>query len=384
MAWAERLRALGPGEALPVYPLDSAKSRHRGSEYSRVGILGASRVGHHSPDADESAAPLHYPNRMTPLQITPENFASYQHWIGIPTFLRRPYRSTFDGTDIGLFGYPYAGGNPVEHMQYLGPRTIRNRSMGYARAHREFGVNPFELARIHDLGDVPQQHPLVPDLQAADAQAFFEEVFAAGVIPITVGGDHSITWPILRAARAIRFTEPLGMIHFDSHTDAMPAVGGTKNHAAGFQIGTEERVIDPQRTVQIGIRGPMALVEQDDWARENFAAVITTEAFLTMGEEAVISRVREVIGEGPAYLSFDLDAIDPVDAPGVADPEINGLRIREILKVIHGLRGLNLMGADIVCYCPPVDTALQITALVASQLLLEFTTLIAEKVQQST
>jgi len=309
-----------------------------------------------------------------------ELFASYQHWSGIPTFLRCPHQPNFQDTDIGLLGFPYAGGNPVEHMQYLGPRTIRNRSMGFARAHREFKVDPFKLARIRDLGDVPQLHPLVPDLQAADAQAYYEKVFKVGIIPISIGGDHSVTWPILRAARNTRFPQPLGMIHFDSHTDSMPAMGGTKNHAGGFRIGTEEGIIDPKRTVQIGMRGPVALLEQDDWSNENFAAVITTESFVEQGEESVIKKVREVVGDGPTYLSFDLDAIDPVDAPGVADPEINGLRIREIMKVIHGFRGLNLMGADIVCYCPPVDNPSQITALTSCQLLHEFVTLIAENV----
>ena len=307
-------------------------------------------------------------------------FASYQHWSGIPTFLRCPYQPNFQDTDIGLIGFPYAGGNPVEHMQYLGPRTIRNRSMGFARSHREFKVNPFKLARIRDLGDVPQLHPLVPDLNAADAQAHYEKIFQAGIIPITVGGDHSVTWPILRAARATTFDKPVGMIHFDSHTDSMPAMGGTKNHAGGFRIGTEEGIIDPKRTVQIGIRGPMALLEQDDWSFENFASVITTESFLEMGEAAVVQKVREVVGDGPTYLSFDIDVLDPVDAPGVADPEVDGLRIREIMKVIRGFRGLNLMGADIVCYCPPVDNPCQLTALVSAQMLLEFVTLIAEKV----
>ncbi|MGH7120595.1 MAG: arginase family protein, partial [Acetobacteraceae bacterium] len=98
-------------------------------------------------------------------------------------------------TDIGIVGVPYADGNPIEHMQYLGPRGIRNRSMGYARVHREFGLNPFALSRIRDLGDVPMPHVLHPDLAADNAETFFAKVFRAGIVPVSVGGDHSITWP---------------------------------------------------------------------------------------------------------------------------------------------------------------------------------------------
>lgn len=306
---------------------------------------------------------------------------SYQYWFGPATFLRRPYRPDLADTDIGIIGVPHAGGNPVEHMQYLGPRAIRNRSMGFARIPREFGRNPFELARVSDLGDAPMPHKLHPDLAASDIEAFFKRVFKARVIPVSIGGDHSITWPILRAARATVFDEPVGMIHFDCHTDAVPPAFGTRNHAGGFRIGSEEGVIDPRRTIQIGIRGAMGDVAQDDWARQNFAAVITTEAFLEQGPEAVAAKARAVVGDRPAYLSFDIDAFDPADAPGAATPEVNGLRVREILKVIHGFRGLNLMGADIVCYCPPLDNPCQITALLASHLLLEFVTLIADRIR---
>jgi guanidinopropionase len=315
--------------------------------------------------------------------FTDDLFASYQHWAGIATFLRCPYEPNFQNTDIGIIGFPYGGGNPVEHMQYLGPRTIRNRSMGYGRLHREFHLDPFKSARIRDLGDVPQLHPLVPDLNAADAQAYYEKVFKAGIIPVSIGGDHSITWPILRAARATTFSEPVGMIHFDSHCDSGPEMGGTKNNAGGFRIGTEDGLIDPKRTVQIGIRGALALFEQDDWSNENFASVITTASFLEQGEASVVKKVREIVGDGPTYLSFDLDALDPSEAPGVADPEMNGLTMREIMKVIHGFRGLNLMGADIVCYCPPLDNPSQMTAIASSYLLHEFVTLIAEKVKKS-
>jgi len=311
--------------------------------------------------------------------FTDDLFEKYQHWHGIATFLRCPHEPNFKDTDIGLIGYPYGGGNPVEHMQYLGPRTIRNRSMAYSRLHREFRIDPFKLARIRDLGDVPQLHPLVPDLNAKDAQAYYEKVFKAGIIPVSIGGDHSITLPILRAAASSGAYDSVGMIHFDCHVDSGPEQGGTKNHAGPFQIATDEGLLDPRRTVQIGMRGALALLEQDDWSKENFAAVITTESFLERGEASIIKQVREIVGDKPTYLTFDLDVLDPSEAPGVADPEMNGLRLREIMKVIHGLRGLNLMGADIVCYCPPLDNPSQVTGITGAFLLYEFVTLIADR-----
>lgn len=303
---------------------------------------------------------------------------AYFHWFGVPTFLRCPHDPEFKDADIGIIGYPYSGGNAIERMQYLGPRAIRCRSSSYHRAHRKFRINPFELARVRDLGDVSFPNVLNPDLSAEDAQAAFAKVFEAGILPVGVGGDHSLTWPLLRARKA-HFGEPVAMIHFDSHTDAAPACSGTRNTAAGFRIGTEDGVIDPKKTVQIGIRGPMGDLGMDAWSEEHFAAVITTEAFLEQGVPAVLRTVREAVGDSPTFLSFDLDAIDPSEVPGVADPEIDGLRIREIMKLLDGFRGLNLIGADVVCLCPPMDNPSQISAMTASLLLHEFVTLIADR-----
>lgn len=304
--------------------------------------------------------------------------AGYWHWYGIPTFLRCPYQADLKDTDIGLIGVPYSGGNGIERMQYLGPRAVRNRSTAYGRSHREFRINPFELARIRDLGDAPMPRGLNPDMAAEDFQTYFQKVFEAGITPVSIGGDHSITWPILRAARKTRFPAPLNMIHFDSHTDATPPCAGTRNHAGGFRIGSEDGIIDPKRTVQIGMRGHMAILEMDDWAKENFARVITTQDVVRQGAESIVRDVLGVIGNGPTYLSFDVDVIDPAYAPGVADPEVNGLTVREVVQLVRGFRGVNLMGADIVCYSPPLDNPSQITALTISSLMVELVTLIAE------
>lgn len=304
---------------------------------------------------------------------------TFWHWQGIATFLRCPYQPDLADTDIGLVGVPYSGGNTIERMQYLAPRAVRSRSASYHRSHRAFGIDPFALARVRDLGDAPVGRAINPDTAAEDFQAFYETIFAAGILPVSVGGDHSITWPILRAARATRFPTPVGMIHFDSHTDAYPAGSVTRNNAAGFRTGAEDGVIDPKRTVQIGIHGPMPGLDADDWAKGNFARVVSRESIAEAGVPAIVRDLRQVIGDGPVYLSIDLDVLDPAYAPAVADPEVDGLTIREMMGFMHGLRGLNLIGADIVCYCPPLDNPAQTTALVASELLLECVSLIADR-----
>lgn len=306
---------------------------------------------------------------------------TFWHWQGIATFLRCPHQPDLADTDIGLVGVPYSGGNTIERMQYLGPRAVRNRSASYHRSHRAFAIDPFAVARVRDLGDAPVGRAINPDTAAEDFQSFYEKVFAAGIVPVSVGGDHSITWPILRAARATRFAEPVGMIHFDSHTDAYPAGSVTRNNAAGFRTGAEDGVIDPKRTVQIGMHGPMPGLDADDWAKENFARVVTLDAVVEAGVPAVLRDVRSVIGDGPVYLSIDLDVLDPAYAPAVADPEVNGLTIREMIAFLHGFRGLNLIGADVVCYCPPLDNPAHTTALVVSEILLECVALIADRMR---
>jgi guanidinopropionase len=199
-------------------------------------------------------------------------------------------------------------------------------------------------------------------------------------VPITVGGDHSITTPILRAIAGAhsRHRGPIGMIHFDAHADSFPEAGGTKHHAgAAFLIGAEEGLIDPSRTVQIGFRGPMGSLQQDDWSREHYT-VITLYDLIERGVESVAAEVRQTVGTGPTYLSVDLDVLDIAYAPAVADPEVEGMTTREFFSLLYKLRGVNLVGADIACFCPPLDNPGQITALTVSELLLHMVTHVAD------
>lgn len=306
---------------------------------------------------------------------------AFLHWHGIATFLRCPYRPDMGDTDIGIVGFPYSGGNFVERMQYLGPRAVRNRSAAYRRRPRGFDFDPFEICRISDLGDVPAVDVLVPDLAVRAQQAFYERMDAAGIIPVTIGGDHSVTTPILRAIAGPRSRRgrPIGMIHFDAHSDTYPPGQGTLHHAgAAFRIGVEEGLIDPARTIQVGLRGPVGHPDQDAWSQHHFT-VVPYDDIVAKGAAWAASEIRRVVGDGPAYLSFDVDVIDPAYAPAVADPEVEGLTSREFFAILNGIRGIDLVGADAVCFCPPLDNPAQITALLISQYLLTVCAMIAER-----
>lgn len=304
----------------------------------------------------------------------------YWHWAGVPTFLGCPHRPDLGETDIGLIGFPYSGGNAIERMQYLAPRAVRNRSMSYHRVLRTTRFDPFAACRINDLGDVPLANILNPDRVASEAADFYRQIDALGIVPITVGGDHSVTIPILRgiAGTESRHKGPIGMIHFDAHADSWPAVSGTAHHAgAAFRIGVEEGLIDPARTVQIGLHGAMGDANQDDYSLEHFRVLMLDEV-VDKGIAYAAEEVRRVVGDGPTYLSIDLDVLDIAYAPAVADPEVNGMTAREFFGLLDRFRGLNICGADVVCFCPPLDGPAQTTALTASEILLHFANLTAQ------
>jgi guanidinopropionase len=229
---------------------------------------------------------------------------NYQYWNGIPTLLRCPYQPDMSNTDVGLIGFAYSGGNSIERMQYHGPRAVRHRSCAYQRSHRAFQIDPFSVLRVRDLGDVPLPNILHPDLSAEDAEGFYKKVHEKGIIPITIGGDHSITTPALRAiaGKNSRHKGPIGMIHFDAHADSWGPFAGTANHAgAAFFIGAEEGLIDPARTIQIGFHGSVASLQQDDWSRSKYT--VTTMADIEeKGIDWLASEVHRVIGSGPTYL----------------------------------------------------------------------------------
>jgi guanidinopropionase len=298
-------------------------------------------------------------------------------YMGLPTFMRTPLIADPAAFDIALIGVPYDGAVTNRPGARHGPREIRNASSMVRTIHPATRINPFELCRVGDAGDVPFAH--VYDVEAAhdDITRFFARFHQAGVVPLAAGGDHSITLPIFRA---LSTSGPTGMIHIDAHTDTGDETWGSKfHHGTPFRRAVEENLLDPQRTVQIGIRGARNTTESWDYALASGMRVISIEEFTRLGVEAVIAETHRVAGAGPTYISFDVDGLDPAYAPGTGTPEIGGLTTIEAQTLLRGLRDLNLIGADVVEVAPPFDPSGN-TALVAATLLYEILCLLAEAV----
>lgn len=305
----------------------------------------------------------------------------YCYWNGIPKLLGCELESDFTKADIALIGLPLAV-NPIERTQYLAPRAVRHRSQAYHRAHREFGVNPFELARIRDFGDVPLTIPLNADHAAIEAEAFYARLDAAGAIPFTIGGDHACTLPVLRAIAGpnSRRKGPVGVIHFDSHSDSYGDSFGVRCHAGnGFRLGLQEGLIDPTRYVHVGLNGPMVDPRMDDFSREAGYRMLTLAEIETIGIPAAIVEIGKVIGDGPVFVTVDLDVMTLSDAPAVADPEAGGLTIREMQQILRSFRGMDVIGGDVVCFVPHLDPS-QVTALHVSAIMHEIVTVMAENI----
>lgn len=291
------------------------------------------------------------------------------------SFFRTNVCDRWDELDIALIGIPSDAGLSHRPGARYGPQAIRAQS-GMVRYINTFTkVIPYELARVGDIGDVPIEN-LNLDPAIEEILQFYQRIHAAGLIPITAGGDHSITYPILKALGSAK---PLGLIHFDSHHDTVPPLKGTKfHHGSPFRNAVLDGVIDPKRTVQIGIRDPYYEAARS-FVKEHGIAVIDMVEFERLGIERTVERIREVVGEGPAYISFDVDALDPAFAPGTGTPVVGGFSSREALLLLQGLRGLQIVGGDVVEVSPPYDAA-GMTALVGAQMMFEILCLAAETV----
>ena len=306
-----------------------------------------------------------------------EDRITHPRYTGIPTFMRVPYREDYDGVDIGLIGVPFDGGVTNRPGARHGPREIRNQSSLIRRMNQTTGVSPHDLCKIADLGDAWAQKPFTLEGSHQEIEAFFQRVVDANVVPISAGGDHSITLPIFRA---LAKTQPIGMVHFDAHCDTGDDYLGSKfHHGAPFSRAVEEGLLDPKRTIQIGIRG--SLNDPDVWkfSHDSGMRVIYIEEYFDLGPKAVIEEARRVVGDGPTYVSFDVDALDPVYAPGTGTPEVGGYNTLEAQLMIRGLSGLNLVGGDVVEVAPPFDPSGN-TALVGATMMFEIMCVIAEAV----
>ena len=293
----------------------------------------------------------------------------------IPTFMRCPLADDPRQVDIALIGVPYDGGVTNRPGARHGPREIRNSSTLMRTIHHVTRFNPFEACRVADLGDVRFSSMFDPVIVAEEIESFFQEIIDAGAIPLSAGGDHSISYPILKALG--RF-EPVGLIHIDAHTDTWGPLQGCKfHHGAPFRLAVEDGVLDPKRTIQIGIRGAQNITDGWDFSQQSGMRVIFMEEFTEIGVSAVVEEARRIVGDGPTYISFDVDALDPVYAPGTGTPEIGGITTIEAQALLRGLSRLDLIGGDVVEVSPPFDPSGN-TALVGATLMFEILCLLAE------
>lgn len=278
-------------------------------------------------------------------------------FAGVSTFMRLPHvdlgSPRAKDVQVGLIGTPWDGGTTNRPGPRHGPRQLRDMSTMIRAQNGATGVRPFELVNCADLGDVGP-NPASVDDSLTRMTAFYDRVVDAGIVPLSAGGDHLCSLPILRSLARQR---PLGMIHFDSHTDLYESYfGGMKyTHGTPFRRAVEEGLLDPARVVQIGIRGTAYDNEDRDFAESSGIRVIPIEEFHARGVEDVMSEAREIAGAGETYVSYDIDFVDPAFAPGTGTPEVGGPNSYQALQVARLLEGVNIVGADLVEVSPPFD-----------------------------
>jgi guanidinopropionase len=289
--------------------------------------------------------------------FTPVSGFELPRFAGVPTFMRLPHvppgHPRLDEVQIGLVGAPWDGGTTNRPGPRHGPRALRDASTMMRAENGVTRVRPFEAARCADLGDVaPNPADLMDSL--GRMERFYRDLQQKGIRPLTAGGDHLCTLPILRALAG---DGPLGMIHFDSHTDLFHSYfgGSLYTHGTPFRRAVEEGLLDPARVTMIGIRGTAYDFEDREFAKSVGIRVIPIEEFHSRPLEDVMAEARDRAGGGRTYVSYDIDFIDPAFAPGTGTPEIGGPNSWQALRVVRLLAGVNIVGADVVEVSPPFD-----------------------------
>ena len=304
-------------------------------------------------------------------------------FAGMPSFMRLPHLTMesqeISRVDMGLVGVPWDAGTTNRPGPRHGPRQLRDLSTMIRALNPVTGINPFELVNCADLGDV-SPNPI--DLQDSldRIAAFYAELKQRQINPMTAGGDHLVSLPVLRGLAADR---PLAMIHFDSHTDLFDSYfGGFKyTHGTPFRRAIEEGLLDPKYVVQIGIRGTAYNYDDIEWGESQGVRIIRVEELFDRGITAVMAEARAIVGDRPTYCSFDIDFVDPTYAPGTGTPEIGGPNAFQAQQVIRALRGVDLVGADLVEVSPPFDQSGG-TAWLGVSLMFELMCVLAEAIDR--
>ncbi|QIB33569.1 agmatinase [Ancylobacter pratisalsi] len=312
------------------------------------------------------------------MSVLPTDSLASPRFCGVPTFMRLPQATTLEGLDAAIIGLPSDSGAPFRTGARFAPHAVRAMSI-MLRPINPYrgGINVFERLRVADAGD------------AAVVPGYLEETLAriemsvralveAGLTPFGIGGDHSVTLAELRAVAATH--GPLALIQFDSHTDTWDNYFAGKKYSAGtpFRRGIEEGIIDPSHSIQIGMRGSLFSPDDVSQSLDLGYDVVTTDEMFAMGMPALAARIAARTAGRPAFLTFDLDFVDPAAAPGVQTPEAGGPNARETLDLLRRLKDIRLVGADVVELSPSYDQPAQITALLAATVMAELLALRAE------
>lgn len=298
-------------------------------------------------------------------------------FCGAPTFMRMEQTKILNGVDVAVFGIPSDAGSPFRTGARFGPGAVRSMSIMLRPINPyQDGINVFEACKVIDYGDAP----IVPGYIEESFQRTENEMgplLSNGIIPVGIGGDHSVSLPQLRSIARAR--GPVGLLHFDSHTDTWDSYFAGKKYSAGtpFKRAVEERLILPEHTLQVGMRGSLFTPDDIEGSRRLGFEVITTDEMFQLGISALADRIVQKMSGKEVFISFDMDFVDPGCAPGVQTPEAGGPSARESLDLIRRLRGLEIAGCDVVEVNPLYDNPGQITALLAATVAAEFLALIA-------
>ncbi|MBX5437458.1 MAG: agmatinase [Alicyclobacillaceae bacterium] len=308
-------------------------------------------------------------------KFQPRDSFESPRFCGVRTFMRLPYAEELeDGIDFAVVGAPFDTGQSFRTGARFGPEAIRDFSILLRPYNVEQDINIFDHVSGVDHGDLT----VIPGYIRETYDKMVEgltPLLERGIVPIVLGGDHSITLAELRAVA--RRYGPVGLVHFDSHSDTWDAYFGQKyNHGTPFRRAVEEGLLDVDRAIQVGIRGPLYDPEDLEAARRLGLTVYTTSDLRRIGIPEMIKIIRDRVGRGPAFLSFDIDFLDPVYAPGTGTPEVGGVTTAEALELVRGLTGIEFVGFDLVEVLPAFDHG-QITAAAAANVVYEFITLIA-------
>jgi guanidinopropionase len=300
-------------------------------------------------------------------RFQPVDAAITPRFAGIATFMRTQRHEISPEIDIALAGVPFDIGVNYRAGARQAPAAVREASRLIRRVHNVSGIAPYDICNVADVGDAPV-NPIDLTRSIQMIEDFYKKIHAAGALPLTIGGDHTVPLPILRAIARER---PVGVFQIDSHADTLDTLAETRiNHATTFRRAVEEGLIDPRRTIQIGLRGSRFSPDDIKWGQDQGFTCITFEDYERMGRAAVIAKVAEVLGDGPSYMTIDIDGIDPAWAPGTGVPEIGGLTPRDVQVMLRSLQGKKLVGGDI-CEVAPCFDPTGITAVTAANLMWE-------------